>query len=198
MTAATAFSTFITGINGAMRCVSEKRTRLELLNINSQLIQANSIRNWAGVTRGWRRRPPSVPRTLLIPYAGFHPTHFCCCWALAFSPSRLPPPSKAAARAQIKNADHYISKHLWLWIYEVVLVLLWGEPEPCRCSVSGLLSESVLDNWLIKVKSDTGTHGPHPRYEEISFTWVRSKGTYVAEYTQETPLILISTHHRCL
>lgn len=73
--------------------VSEKRTRLELLNINSQLIQANSIRNWAGVTRGWRRGPPSVPRTLLIPYAGFHPTHFCCCWALAFSPSRLTPPS---------------------------------------------------------------------------------------------------------
>lgn len=71
MTAATAFSTFITGINGAMHSISGKGTRLELLNINSQLIQANSIRNWAGITQSWNREPPSVARTALMPYSAF-------------------------------------------------------------------------------------------------------------------------------
>lgn len=71
MTTATAFSTFITGINGAMYSISGKGTRLELLNINSQLIQANSIRNWAGIMQSWSRELQSVARTAQTPYSAF-------------------------------------------------------------------------------------------------------------------------------
>ncbi len=33
--------------------------------------QANSIRNWAGITQSWSREPPSVARTTPIPYSAF-------------------------------------------------------------------------------------------------------------------------------